>query len=101
RAKGVRVEAGALAVVLVTSTRNLDAAIDAMQVGVLDYLFKPFSADELLEVVERALTWRRAAVKASERPFRLEQEIVDRTTRLKQCFAECGAVSGPALETMV
>jgi response regulator RpfG family c-di-GMP phosphodiesterase len=100
-AKRMRLESRALAVVLLTSTRNLDAAIDAMQVGVLDYLFKPFSSDELLEVVERALTWRRAAVKAGERPFRLEQEIVNRTSRLKQCFAECGAVTGPALETMV
>ena len=84
----MRLESRALAVVLLTRTRSLDAAVDAMQVGVLDYLFKPFSADELLEVVERALTWRRAAVKASERPSRLEQEIVDRTLRLRQGFAD-------------
>src|SRR2546422_11562693 len=50
-AKRMRLESRALAVVLLTRTRSLDAAVDAMHVGVLDYLFKPFSADELLEVV--------------------------------------------------
>jgi putative two-component system response regulator len=100
-AKRMRLESRAIALVLLTRTRSLDAAVDAMQVGVLDYLFKPFSADELLDVVERALTWRRAAVKASERPFRVEQEIVDRTATLKQAFAESAAGSSPALEALV
>src|SRR4051812_21061081 len=45
-AKRMRLESRALAVVLLTRTRSLDAAVEAMQIGVLDYLFKPFSADE-------------------------------------------------------
>src|SRR5438477_3908522 len=46
-----------LAVVLVTSTRSFDAAIEAMRIGVFDYLLKPITAPELVDVVKRGIEW--------------------------------------------
>src|SRR5262245_49418532 len=44
-----------LEVVLVTAVRTVRTAVEAMKLGAYDYLTKPFSADDLRVVVNRAL----------------------------------------------
>lgn len=46
-------------VVVVTAWRSEELVIEALRLGVRDYISKPFSLQELLEVVERALTEER------------------------------------------
>lgn len=43
-------------VVVVTAWRSKELLVEALRLGVKDYINKPFSLKELLEVVERALT---------------------------------------------
>ncbi len=44
-------------VVLLTGYASVDSAVEAMKRGASDYMSKPFSPDELLFRVERALAW--------------------------------------------
>jgi len=46
-------------VVVVTAWKSEEMVIEALRLGVKDYLSKPFALEELLEVVERALTEER------------------------------------------
>ncbi len=46
-------------VVLMTAHATVDSAIEAMKLGALDYLQKPFEIDELLVVVRRAIDLQR------------------------------------------
>jgi DNA-binding NtrC family response regulator len=46
-------------VVLMTAHATVESAIEAMKLGALDYLQKPFEIDELLVVVRRAVTLQR------------------------------------------
>jgi len=52
-----RVDAG-LEVVLVTAVRTVRTAVEAMKLGAYDYLTKPFAADDLRAIVNRALERR-------------------------------------------
>ncbi len=47
-----------LAVIMVTAVRDVRDAVVAMKSGAYDYLTKPFEADEILTVVEKALEHR-------------------------------------------
>src|SRR5262245_17538139 len=90
-----------LAVVLLTRTPDLDGAVEAMRAGVIDYLFKPFSADEVIGSVERAVEWRRNAVRARATSFDLEQAIVDRVGALRNTFGAAKISSAAALDALV
>jgi two-component system response regulator RpfG len=72
-----------------------------MRVGVIDYLFKPFSSDELIESVERAVEWRRNAVRARATAFDLEQAIVDRVGQLRTTFNTARVTSAAALDALL
>jgi DNA-binding NtrC family response regulator len=48
-----------LPVVIITAFGSIETAVESMRLGAFDYVTKPFSNDELLLVVERALDDRR------------------------------------------
>jgi len=43
----------ALAIVVITAYATIDTAVEAIKLGAVEYLAKPFTPDELLEVVKR------------------------------------------------
>jgi putative nucleotidyltransferase with HDIG domain len=100
-ARRLRDEVRDLAVVIVTGTPSLDAALDAMRVGVLDYLFTPFSEDDLIEAVDRAVEWRGAAVRQRASIRQVEQDLVHRMAQLQAVIAEAAIASTPALDVLV
>ena len=51
-----------LAVIMVTASKDVASAVEAMKLGALDYITKPFDVKELLAVIEKALD-QRALVK--------------------------------------
>jgi DNA-binding NtrC family response regulator len=53
-------EAGSdLPMILMTSFSSLDTAIEALRCGAIDYIIKPFSNEDFLHAIERALNERR------------------------------------------
>ena len=53
-----------LSVILMTGYASLETAIEALRLGAIDYLRKPFELDDLTLSVERALRSHRAAERA-------------------------------------
>lgn len=100
-ARRLRDDVRDLAVVIVTRAPSLDAALDAMRVGVLDYLFTPFSEDDLLESVARAVQWRFAAVLQRASMRQVEQDLVHRMAQLQAAIADAAIASMPALDLLV
>ncbi|MBI4817914.1 MAG: sigma-54-dependent Fis family transcriptional regulator [Deltaproteobacteria bacterium] len=61
-------------IILFTAYGSIDSAVEAMKKGAYHYLTKPFSGDELLVVVERALE----DVRRKDELLRLRAEILER-----------------------
>ncbi|MBY0269562.1 MAG: sigma-54 dependent transcriptional regulator [Burkholderiales bacterium] len=57
--RGVRETGIDLPMILMTSFSSIDTAIEALRSGAVDYIIKPFSNDDFLHAVERALAERR------------------------------------------
>lgn len=51
----LRIESKVTPVVMLTGTKSVKTAVDAMKLGAADYLSKPFDVDELRIVIDRAL----------------------------------------------
>lgn len=100
-ARRLRHEVRDLAVVLITGTQSFDAAVEAMRVGVLDYLLKPVALAELLDSVDRAVAWRLSALRSREEREDLERQICARAARMRQVFAELEVASSAALEALL
>ncbi len=52
----LRAESRMVPVIMLTGTKSVKTAVDAMKFGAADYLSKPFDVEELRLIVERALT---------------------------------------------
>jgi DNA-binding NtrC family response regulator len=63
-----------LPVVIITAFGSIETAVESMRLGAFDYITKPFSNDELLLVVERALDDRRLRREV----LRLRDELAQR-----------------------
>ena len=100
-ARRLRHEVRDLAVVLITGTQSFDAAVEAMRIGVLDYLLKPFALPELLDAVDRAVAWRHSALRAHEEREELERQIGARAGRMRQVFADLEVASSAALDALL
>jgi putative nucleotidyltransferase with HDIG domain len=83
----LRDEYPATAVVMATGFTDVGPAIASLRRGVVDYLTKPFTPDQLGEAVRRAMDWHMNA--ASERQWaeQLEQEAAEREERLRAVIA--------------
>jgi FixJ family two-component response regulator/GAF domain-containing protein len=61
--------------VVLTGNPSLDGAIGAMRAGVIDFLPKPFSADQLTDRVRKALERQAASAKIDKRLRRLRRAV--------------------------
>jgi response regulator RpfG family c-di-GMP phosphodiesterase len=100
-ARRLRHEVRDLAVILITGTQSFDAAVEAMRIGVLDYLLKPFAMPELLDAVDRAVAWRHSTLRAREERDDLERQIGARAGRMRQVFADLEVASSAALDALL
>jgi DNA-binding NtrC family response regulator len=62
------------AVIIITAYASVESAIDAMKIGALDYIQKPFKHDSLLLTIEKAVTHKRL----QEENLRLKDELRQR-----------------------
>ena len=50
-------------VIMITATKTVKTAVEAMKLGAYDYVTKPFDIDELRLIISRALYPRRLSTK--------------------------------------
>jgi response regulator RpfG family c-di-GMP phosphodiesterase len=100
-ARRLREQIRDLAVVMITGSQSFDAAVEAMRIGVLDYLLKPFEMGELFDTVHRAIEWRQAAVRAAGEREALQGQIAERAGRLRDTFSENAVGSSAALSALL
>jgi CheY-like chemotaxis protein/glycine cleavage system H lipoate-binding protein len=55
-------------VMMITGYATIESAVDAMKYGAMDYVQKPFTEDELVEFVNRALIRRQATIEQQTPP---------------------------------
>src|SRR5260221_12301941 len=75
-------------ILMMTAHATVESAIEAMKLGALDYLQKPFEIDEMLVVVRRALEHQRLRTEhgylVSERAERVDHSgIIDRSRAME------------------
>ena len=70
-------------VMMISGAASVDSAIDAMRVGVFDYVRKPFEPDQVVTAVRRALNHHDAQVEKRRREADLATLIEQRTTELR------------------
>lgn len=90
-----------LALIMVTGTRRFDAAVEGMRLSVTDYLLKPFTRQELVDSVDRAVRRRDALKRRRDGQPALEEQITQRTGELARSFAAVDAASTTTLEALL
>jgi PAS domain S-box-containing protein len=66
------------AVVMMTAHGSEDIAVEAMKKGAIDYIAKPFSTDDMLKRVERAIQFHRTR----QENVRLQQEVAEERQKM-------------------
>ncbi len=90
-----------MAIIMATGAQSFDAAVEGMRLGVLDYLLKPFSRQQLVEAVGRAVKWHDTTVRQREERTRLKAEIEQRRLQLSDAFARLESVNSGTLEALL
>jgi putative nucleotidyltransferase with HDIG domain len=90
-----------LAIIMATGAQSFDAAREGMRIGVMDYLLKPFSRQELVDAVDRAVKWCEATARERAERARLEVEIERRSSELSNAFAQVEVTASGALEALL
>jgi two-component system nitrogen regulation response regulator GlnG len=86
-------------VVVMTAHGTMDTAIQAMQRGAYDYLAKPFDIDEVLLLVERALTATRLTQEVARLRSGLTEvwefgALIGRHPRMQEVYKTIGRIAG-------
>ena len=87
-------------VVLMSGVHDLQLAVEAMRLGALDYISKPFTADRIAGTVAGALG--RLRERAERRLYlkRLEESLLDHGVELSQALASPAAASESTLNAL-
>jgi DNA-binding NtrC family response regulator len=52
-------------VIIITAFGSLDTAVEALSLGVFDYITKPFKKEQIIFTVDRAMRWQRMKAEAA------------------------------------
>jgi response regulator RpfG family c-di-GMP phosphodiesterase len=100
-ARRLREETEDLGVVMVADSRSLEDLVDALRLGVVDYLAKPLAMGELADAVKRAVEWRSTVQSSRGAVSQHEQQMALDATRFATVLAEAGIASSLALDNFL
>lgn len=88
------------AVIIATGVNDVDAAVEGLRQGVVDYLTKPFDRERLLDAVFRAVEWSDAAADARRWHEQLRREMRDRQARVDDIVSQWPADCDDSLDAL-
>jgi len=86
------------AVIMATAVTDTNIAIQCMKQGAYDYLTKPFSLDEVILSVDRALERRRLELENRDYQQHLEQKVAEQAKKIRASFLSAITALAYALE---
>jgi len=89
------------AIVMATSGREVDLAVDSLRNDVVDYLLKPFDRARLHEALTLGLDWHRASVGAESLHVMLQDRLRSRRASVAAELAEAQPSSRDALHGLM
>jgi putative two-component system response regulator len=87
-----------MAVIMASGISDIDTAIECVRQGAYDYLTKPFTLNEVIHVVRRAVDKIRLQRELSDYRQRLELKIEEQAERIRHSFLASMAALAFALE---
>lgn len=75
-------------VIMITAVSDAQIAVEAMKLGAVDFVTKPFDLEALRLRVERALERRRLILENKEYQLNLEQKVEDQVGQMQQYYRE-------------
>ena len=95
----LRAQSPETAVIVMTAHGSVRAAVEAMQRGAYDYLAKPFDNDEVLLLVERALSAKALAREVVELRTGIQEvwefgALVGQSPRMQEVYKTIGRIAG-------
>lgn len=88
-------------VLMLTACEDLTLAVNAMRIGALDYVLKPFRLAEITLSVQEALERRRNQLEQTQRMRLLEETVNERTVELRRLLDRLHDASENTLEALV
>jgi len=93
-------------IVVMTAYATVSTAVEAMKLGAIDYLQKPFEADALLALVERVLEHHRLrqeneALRASVDDIRKDRELVGSGRTMTALRGQIGRIAGSHASVLI
>jgi response regulator RpfG family c-di-GMP phosphodiesterase len=75
-----------VAVIMATSVVDIDVAVDSLKDGAYDWITKPFSLEEVIISISRALEKRRLLIENRNYQRTLEEQVASRTSQLQEAL---------------
>src|SRR6266849_8434229 len=91
----------AVGVLMLTACEDLTLAVNAMRIGALDYILKPFRLSEITVSVQEALERRRNQLEQTPRLQLLAETVNERTVELRRMLDRLHDASEITLEALV
>ncbi len=91
----------AVGVLMLTACEDLTLAVNAMRIGALDYILKPFRLAEITLSVREALKRRQNLLEQTQRMHLLEDTVNERTAELRRLLDRLHDASEITLEALV
>src|SRR2546429_261622 len=88
-------------VLMLTACEDLTLAVNAMRIGALDYILKPFRLNEITNSVHEALKRRRNQLEQTQRMQLIEETVNERTVELRRMLDGLHDASEITLEALV
>ncbi|MCO6552513.1 MAG: nitrogen regulation protein NR(I) [Gilliamella sp.] len=90
-----------LPVIIMTAHSDLDAAVNAYQKGAYDYIPKPFDVDEVIQLVERAISQTQSNKTNNNTTSKASTGIIGEAPSMQEVFRIIGRLSKSSISVLI